>query len=282
MYFNFVSCAIHDHFNEYQRISNHNDDAKQLLQHNHSLDLTKKELDQILNGADNVNPHVSNLKNYLNSNDNDLLFQYVLKHKDDLENLGIYHNLRDLSVKKIKLEQEIDLLFFKTMATEIEHGMSTGTKLTDIDLKDLMPNYGFDEAKYVLIYGSSDSTSIFKNLDNLRTLIQTKEEKSKLMNDFIESAIKSSNKEDSVMINKNSDSVVGSFIEMLEVCKDTLFNDSDRASNNFKANLQDYQTKNLNNLISVEESSFTQKFLIQMMKFIEDFLKNSHVAITNS
>ena len=278
MYFKFADCAIFDNRLEYERISSHNIYAAELLKHKDSIPDTKRELQAILNTQDSSNPCVQELNRYLVADQNSLLFKQILENKQELKTLGIYSDLERLVIKKVKLEQDLDLLFFKTMAAERVHRLSTGTKSGDIDLTNLMPSHGFDMEKYPLLKDSS----IFKDQNALNSLIEAKEEKSQVINNLIDVTVKSFSQDDSTLLNKNANALAERFTEMLGVVKDSLFNEpNDRAAHNFKVNLKEYHFANINNTVLDQAPALAQRFLIQIMRFIENLLVDPQLAIAN-
>ncbi|MBU6196275.1 MAG: hypothetical protein KGO93_01750 [Cyanobacteria bacterium REEB446] len=279
MYFDLADCAMFDNRLEYERIASHNIYAAELLKHQDSIPDMKREFQAVLNTQDPRNACVRRLKAYLEADQNSLLFTQILENKQELVKLGIYSDLERLVIKKVKLEQDLDLLFFKTMAAEREHRLSTGTKSEDIDLTNLMPSHGFDMEKYPLLKDSS----IFKDQNALNSLIEAKEKKSKVMNDLISTTVKSFSQDDSTLSNKKANVLAERFTEMLGVVKDSLFNEpNDRAAHNFKVNLQEYHSANINNTVLDQAPALAQRFLIQIMRFIENLLVDPQLAVTNS
>lgn len=279
MYSIFADYAISDNRLEYERISSHNIYAAELLKHQDSIPDTKREFQAILNTQDPSNTCVRKLKACLEADQNSLLFKHILENKQELVTLGIYSDLERLVIKKVKLEQDLDLLFFKTMAAEREHKLSTGTKSENIDLTNLMPSHGFDMEKYPLLKDSS----IFKDQNALNSLIEAKEKKSKVVNNLIDVTVKSFSQDDSTLSNKKANVLAERFTEMLGVVKDSLFNEpNDRAAHNFKVNLQEYHSANINNTVLDQAPALAQRFLIQIMRFIENLLVAPQLAVTNS
>jgi hypothetical protein len=278
MYFNFALAAISDNRLEYERISSHNIYAAELLKHKDSIPDTKRELQAILNTQDSSNPCVQELNRYLVADQNSLLFKQILENKQELKTLGIYSDLERLVIKKVKLEQDLDLLFFKTMAAEREHRLSTGTKSEDIDLTNLMPSHGFDMEKYPLLKDSS----IFKDQNALNSLIEAKEEKSQVINNLIDVTVKSFTRDGSSFSSENANALAERFTEMLGVVKDSLFNEpNDRAAHNFRVNLKEYHSANINNTVLDQAPALAQRFLIQIMRFIENLLVDPQLAVAN-
>ncbi|MEB3314881.1 MAG: hypothetical protein VKK32_01535 [Candidatus Melainabacteria bacterium] len=279
MYFNVALTAIRDNTAEYERISSHNTYAAELLQkYNTSIPETRKEFQDLLNAQDPSNTCVQELNRYLVADQNSLLFKQILENKQELVTLGIYSDLERLVIKKVKLEQDLDLLFFKTMAAERVHRLSTGTKSGDIDLTNLMPSHGFDMEKYPLLKDSS----IFKDQNALNSLIEAKEEKIQVINNLIDVTVKSFSQDDSTLSNKSANALAERFAEMLGVVKDSLFNEpNDRAAHNFKVNLQEYHSANINNTVLDQAPALAQRFLIQIMRFIENLLVDPQLAIAN-
>jgi hypothetical protein len=279
MYFNVALTAIRDNTAEYELISSHNTYATELLQkYNTSIPETRKEFQDLLNAQDPSNTCVQELNRYLVADQNSLLFKQILENKQELKTLGIYSDLERLVIKKVKLEQDFDLLFFKTMAAERVHRLSTGTKSGDIDLTNLMPSHGFDMEKYPLLKDSS----IFKDQNALNSLIEAKEEKIQVINNLIDVTVKSFSQDDSTLLNKNANALAERFTEMLGVVKDSLFNEpNDRAAHNFKVNLEKYHSANINNTVLDQAPALAQRFLIQIMRFIENLLVNPQLAIAN-
>lgn len=279
MYFNVALTAIRDNTAEYERISSHNTYAAELLQkYNTSIPETRKEFQDLLNAQDPSNTCVQELNRYLVADQNSLLFKQILENKQELKTLGIYSDLERLVIKKVKLEQDLDLLFFKTMAAERVHRLSTGTKSGDIDLTNLMPSHGFDMEKYPLLKDSS----IFKDQNALNSLIEAKEEKSQVINNLIDVTVKSFIQDDSTLSSKKANALAERFTEMLGVVKDSLFNEpNDRAAHNFKVNLEKYHSANINNTVLDPAPALAQRFLIQIMRFIENLLVDPQLAVAN-
>ena len=280
MYFNFAYSAISDNRLEYERISSHNIYAAELLKkHQDSIPDMKRKFHAILNTQDPSNTCVRRLKAYLEADQNSLLFTQILENKQELVTLGIYSDLERLVIEKVKLEQDLDLLFFKTMAAEREHKLSTGTKSENIDLTNLMPSHGFDMEKYPLLKDSS----IFKDQNALNSLIEAKEKKSQVVNDLIDVTVKSFSQDDSTLSNKKANVLAERFTDMLGVVKDSLFNEpNDRAAHNFRVNLEEYHSANINNTVLDQAPALAQRFLIQIMRFIENLLVDPQLAVTNS
>ena len=279
MYFNFALSAIKDNRFEYERISSHNIYAAKLLEHEKSNFNAVGDLRKVLDAQDPSNTCIQKLRGYLGSDQNALLFKQVLENKQELVTLGIYNQLEELLIKKVKSEQDLDLLFFKTMAAEREYKLSTGTKPENINLTNLLRIYGFDEEKYPLLKDSS----IFKNENALNSLIEAKEKKSNVMTNLIDATVKSFNKDDSAIFNNNANTLAERFTEMLGVVKESLFNEpNDKAADNFKVNLKRYHSDNISSTIVDDASSLAQRFLVQIMRFINDFIANPQLAVTNA